>query len=153
MHWIAHFVQSAALLGAISLGLSAVPVHAASHGGPQISQAYYLFYRLDRSIHANCIQQGNAYIAGRGTASLRPYRIYQIVGDGSATNGIFSTTYTLQDGFSTAVVDLYCRYGDFAYEYFGDHKVQRKETFVQVCYGMSCQPVIWFYSPWKGTFW
>jgi hypothetical protein len=65
------------------------------------------------------------YLAYRGTVRLRPY-LYRVVPDGSSSNGIFQTTYSLLDGFNSAVRDLYCRDGDFVYEHFGLHKVQQK---------------------------
>lgn len=147
--------RSAVLATAAVLALLALaPTSAAarSSGGPYITQAYYLFYSHDLAIHANCLGP-NRYIAYRGIVRLSPYRHYKVVRDGSATNGIFQTSYYLIDGFSTAVRDLYCRNGDFVYEYFGDHKVQQKETYVEVCYGMSCQTLDWFYTPWRSRNW
>jgi hypothetical protein len=139
-----------AVLSVLAVGLAdGVPPSAAS----SISQAFYLYSTRDTNIHANCIWRGNRYLAYNGVVVLHPYYAYRSVADGSSSGGIFETDYSLEDGFSTAIKDLYCRNGDFVYEYFGDHMVQRKETYIQVCYGMSCFPIYWSYTPWRSKNW
>lgn len=119
----------------------------------KVSQAYYLFYRVDTNRHANCTEPGNTFLASRGTVGLSPYYYYTITPQGSKTTGDITYVFQWDDYFSSAVKDLYCRYGDYVYEYFGDNQARRFQTQSWVCYGDGCQYLGSTYGPWRHGRW
>ena len=115
-------------------------------------EAYYLFYRLDKSIHKNC--PGTYFVKNvNGDWKLHPYRIYQTVSGGTSTNGYFETDTWVERGFSTADQQLWCRKGDFVYEFFGVHKVRRIIQNHFYCSGGGCAYLFTHTGPWRSYNW
>jgi hypothetical protein len=118
----------------------------------QMGQGYYLFYRTISSIHANCAGK-TRYLSSAGSVTLKPYSVWDEPRVRTTQNGAITSYFYDQNGFSTAYRQEWCRQGDFVYEYFGKHKVQRVWRQDWFCLGGGCKPLGNYFTAWKSHDW
>jgi hypothetical protein len=84
---------------------------------------------------------------------LHPYRAYKTVYYHTAYGGIAETKYYHTDGFSTADKQLWCRTGDYVFQYYGVHKVQQELDVFYYCKAGTCLPEYAHRSAWYNKNW